>query len=67
MDEVATFALTDAGQHVEAWSDMLSASDPPILSTPISPFLGEHAFRSEFICESACDVANLKLRARYML
>lgn len=46
MDEVATFALTDAGQHVEAWSDMLSASDPPILSTPISPFLGEHAFRS---------------------
>jgi len=25
---------------------MLEASDPAILSSPISPFLGEHAFRS---------------------
>lgn len=26
---------------------MLSKSDPPIGSSPITPFLGEHAFRSE--------------------
>jgi hypothetical protein len=35
------------GQHVEAWSKMLAASDPPIMSTPITPYLEEHAFRSE--------------------
>jgi hypothetical protein len=33
-------------QHVEAWAEMLSKSDPPIESTVISPYLGEHAFRS---------------------
>jgi hypothetical protein len=36
--------------HVEGWSEMLSKSSPPIDSTPISPFLGEHAFRSEMKC-----------------
>jgi hypothetical protein len=36
-------------QHVEAWSKMLAGSSPPIASTPITPFLDEHAFRSE--CE----------------
>jgi hypothetical protein len=34
------------GQHVEAWSAMLDASKPPITSTPITPFLDEHAFKS---------------------
>jgi hypothetical protein len=34
-------------KHVEAWSEMLSKSNPPIGSSPITPFLGEHAFRSE--------------------
>ena len=34
-------------QHVEAWSKMLAASNPPIDSTPITPFLEEHAFRSK--------------------
>lgn len=34
-------------QHVEAWSKMLAGSSPPIASTPITPFLDEHAFRSE--------------------
>lgn len=33
-------------QHVEAWSKMLAASDPPVKSTSISPYLDEHAFRS---------------------
>ncbi|ORY20511.1 hypothetical protein BCR39DRAFT_562919 [Naematelia encephala] len=36
--------------HVEAWSKMLAASDPPIISTPITPFLDEHAFRKMAIC-----------------
>ena len=38
-------------QHVEAWSEMLAKSDPPITSTPITPFLDEHAFRSELHAE----------------
>ncbi|KAK4685535.1 hypothetical protein P7C73_g4613, partial [Tremellales sp. Uapishka_1] len=31
--------------HVEAWSKMLATSSPPIDSSPITPFLDEHAFR----------------------
>jgi hypothetical protein len=34
-------------QHVVAWSEMLAQSTPPIVSTPISPFLDEHAFKSD--------------------
>jgi hypothetical protein len=34
-------------QHVEAWSRMLAASTPPIDSSPLSPFMDAHAFRSE--------------------
>lgn len=37
-------------KHVEAWSQMLGASHPPIMSTPISPFLDAHAFRKMPIC-----------------
>ncbi|WWD05520.1 hypothetical protein V865_003598 [Kwoniella europaea PYCC6329] len=36
--------------HVEAWSKMLASSDPPIESSPITPFLDEHAFRKMSIC-----------------
>ncbi|GFZ43262.1 hypothetical protein JCM24511_00981 [Saitozyma sp. JCM 24511] len=36
--------------HVEAWSKMLAGSSPPIASTPITPFLDEHAFRKLAIC-----------------
>ncbi|WVQ85476.1 hypothetical protein IAT38_007641 [Cryptococcus sp. DSM 104549] len=36
--------------HVQAWSDMLGKSDPPFESTPITPFLDEHAFRKMAIC-----------------
>lgn len=34
-------------QHVEAWHSMLAESQPPIVSTPITPYLGLHSFRSE--------------------
>lgn len=36
----------NSDQHVEAWSTMLAASKPPIDSTPITPFMDEHAFKS---------------------
>ncbi|WWC87977.1 uncharacterized protein L201_002879 [Kwoniella dendrophila CBS 6074] len=36
--------------HVEAWSKMLALSNPPIESSPITPFLDEHAFRKMSIC-----------------
>nr|XP_019011869.1 uncharacterized protein I206_02704 [Kwoniella pini CBS 10737]OCF50650.1 hypothetical protein I206_02704 [Kwoniella pini CBS 10737] len=36
--------------HVEAWSKMLASSDPPIESSPITPFLDDHAFRKMSIC-----------------
>ncbi|WVW80362.1 hypothetical protein I302_102342 [Kwoniella bestiolae CBS 10118] len=36
--------------HVEAWSKMLASSNPPIESSPITPFLDEHAFRKMSIC-----------------
>ncbi|WRT65894.1 uncharacterized protein IL334_002845 [Kwoniella shivajii] len=36
--------------HVEAWYKMLSSSKPPIESSPITPFLDEHAFRKMSIC-----------------
>ncbi|KAL1410887.1 hypothetical protein Q8F55_001830 [Vanrija albida] len=50
---VQQFAKTDFNEmvedvnekHVEAWSQMLAKSNPPIESTPISPFLDAHAFR----------------------
>jgi hypothetical protein len=48
-------------QHVEAWSKMLAGSSPPIASTPITPFLDEHAFRSE--CELL--TASCSLRAAH--
>lgn len=33
-------------QHIGAWSEMLAKSNPPIDSTPLTPFLEAHAFRS---------------------
>ncbi|WVQ97048.1 hypothetical protein IAU59_004158 [Kwoniella sp. CBS 9459] len=55
---VQQFAKTDFSEmvedvnemHVEAWSKMLAASDPPIDSSPITPFLDEHAFRKMSVC-----------------
>ncbi|WWD18123.1 hypothetical protein CI109_102572 [Kwoniella shandongensis] len=55
---VQQFAKTDFAEmvedvnemHVQAWSDMLSKSNPPIDSSPITPFLDEHAFRKMAIC-----------------
>lgn len=35
-------------KHVEAWSQMLLNCDPPIHSTPLSPYLDPHSFRSEY-------------------
>ncbi|EKD00112.1 hypothetical protein A1Q2_05575 [Trichosporon asahii var. asahii CBS 8904] len=32
-------------KHVEAWSQMLLNCDPPIHSTPLSPYLDPHSFR----------------------
>ncbi|KAJ9100501.1 hypothetical protein QFC21_003540 [Naganishia friedmannii] len=34
--------------HMEIWQKMLEQSDPPILDTPISPYLDDHAFRSAY-------------------
>jgi hypothetical protein len=34
-------------QHVEAWSAMLDANEPPIAHSQITPYLGEHAFKSK--------------------
>ncbi|BEI87009.1 hypothetical protein CcaverHIS002_0703550 [Cutaneotrichosporon cavernicola] len=53
MTLVAQFAKNDFEEmvedvnekHVDAWANMLSASSPPIASTPISPFLDAHSFR----------------------
>lgn len=39
-------------KHVEAWSQMLLNCDPPIHSTPLSPYLDPHSFRSEYQCRS---------------
>nr|ODN93321.1 hypothetical protein L203_00592 [Cryptococcus depauperatus CBS 7841] len=55
---VQQFAKTDFTEmvedvnemHVQAWSDMLSKSQPPIESTPITPFLEEHAFKKRSTC-----------------
>ncbi|KAK8865698.1 hypothetical protein IAR55_000843 [Kwoniella newhampshirensis] len=55
---VQQFAKTDFEEmvedvnemHVQAWSDMLSRSNPPIDSSPITPFLDQHAFRKMAIC-----------------
>ncbi|WVF70673.1 hypothetical protein IAT40_005466 [Kwoniella sp. CBS 6097] len=55
---VQQFAKTDFSEmvedvnemHVEAWSKMLAASDPPIDSSPITPFLDEHAFKKMSVC-----------------
>ncbi|TYJ55907.1 hypothetical protein B9479_003430 [Cryptococcus floricola] len=55
---VQQFAKTDFSEmvedvnemHVQAWSDMLSKSNPPIPSCPITPYLDEHAFRKRSIC-----------------
>lgn len=33
-------------KHVEAWSAMLDANEPPIAHSQITPYLGEHAFKS---------------------
>ena len=45
---LATRVGSADAKHVEAWSRMLAASNPPIDSSPLSPFLDAHAFRSEF-------------------
>ncbi|ORX35462.1 hypothetical protein BD324DRAFT_632946 [Kockovaella imperatae] len=37
-------------KHVEAWSNMLAKSSTPIASSPITPYLDEHAFRKHAIC-----------------
>lgn len=54
---VQQFAKTDFSEmvedinekHVEAWSAMLDANEPPIAHSQITPYLGEHAFKKHAI------------------
>lgn len=62
MNLVEKFSKTDLNEmiedvnekHVEAWSQMLLNCDPPVHSTPLSPYLDPHSFRSELASGGGC-------------